>query len=623
MEYMDVRTTANLWNLTERRITTLCRSGRIAGAKKEGKAWMIPITSQKPEDGRKRITPETDTTPKPLPVGISDFKKAVTEYYYVDKTLLIKDFIDSRPQVSLFTRPRRFGKTLTMDMLRVFFEKTDEDTSIYFADKKIWSCGEKYRKHQGKYPVIFLTFKDVKFNTWEESLEKIKEVLKNEFDRHKVILTGSVLSEYDKLYYEKIMLKTATIVELTGALFNLSQMLHAYYQTAPIIIIDEYDTLIQQGYLSGYYEQTVLFMRNLFSAGFKDNPHLSFGFLTGILRVAKESIFSGMNNLKVNSIMENRYSEYFGFTKNEILDMMDYYGKSDKLEEICTWYDGYRFGNTDIFNPWSVLNYIDEDCFPKAFWQSTGDNSIIRQIVAESDNETAENLQRLMRGESISSYIDTSVIYPEIQNNPSTIYSFLLAAGYLKIIHKDLCHDGNSICDVAIPNKEILYVYEKEILSALSQSISQSTAIAVQQAIIRQNVPALQKHLQDFFRESISSFDYAHESFYHGMMLGIYAVMNNLYRVTSNRESGDGRYDIQMSPYNKNMPGILIELKVAKDGISENSIQKELTALCEKALQQIDSKHYSDEMRKNGIKQIMKMGIACYKKQIEIRCEIE
>ena len=321
MEYMDVRTTANLWNLTERRITTLCRSGRIAGAKKEGKAWMIPITSQKPEDGRKRITPETDTTPKPLPVGISDFKKAVTEYYYVDKTLLIKDFIDSRPQVSLFTRPRRFGKTLTMDMLRVFFEKTDEDTSIYFADKKIWSCGEKYRKHQGKYPVIFLTFKDVKFNTWEESLEKIKEVLKNEFDRHKVILTGSVLSEYDKLYYEKIMLKTATIVELTGALFNLSQMLHAYYQTAPIIIIDEYDTLIQQGYLSGYYEQTVLFMRNLFSAGFKDNPHLSFGFLTGILRVAKESIFSGMNNLKINSILDDRYSEYFGFTSDEVQEM--------------------------------------------------------------------------------------------------------------------------------------------------------------------------------------------------------------------------------------------------------------------------------------------------------------
>ncbi len=621
MEYIDVHTAAKKWNLTERRITTLCRSNRIPGAKKEGKLWLIPASAKKPEDGRKRMPMPLSTERKPLPIGISDFKKAVTQYYYVDKTMLIKDFIDTKPETSLFIRPRRFGKTLTMDMLRVFFEKTDEDTSIYFTDKKIWNCGKKYRDYQGKYPVIFLSFKDVKFKTWEESLEKIKSVLKNEFDRHQYLLNNPKLSDYSKSYYKKIMLNTASNVELTGALQILSKMLDEHFGIAPIIIIDEYDTPIQQGYLSGYYEEVIFFMRNLFSGAFKDNSHLSFGFMTGILRVAKESIFSGMNNLKINSIMENRYSEYFGFTHDEIKNMLSYYNKSEKYFELCDWYDGYRFGNMDIFNPWSVLNYIDEDCLPKAFWQSTGDNSIIRQIVSEADNDTSENLQCLMRGETVSSYIDTSVIYPEIQNNPSTVYSFLLSAGYLKIAQKSNCPDGNFICTVAIPNKEIFYVYEKEILSSLADSISQSTAIAVQHAILCQNIPELEKQLQKFLRESISSFDYAHENFYHGIMLGIYAVMNNLYRVTSNRESGEGRYDIQMKPYNKNLPGIIIELKVPREKISENEIADKLDEMSKIAVSQIEKKHYSDNLLKEGITKIMKIGIAFYKKQIKIYCK--
>lgn len=320
------------------------------------------------------------TMPKPPPIRISDFKKAVTEYYYVDKTLMIKDFIDTSPEASLFTRPRHFGKTLNMDMLRVFFEKTAEDTSIYFKDKKIWNCGQRYRDYQGKYLVIFLTFKDVKFNSWREAFDKIKEVLRDEFDRHKSLLSDPELGEYHKLYCQKVMMKTATEVELTGALQILSQILDKHYHIAPVIIIDEYDTPVQQGYLYGAYDEIILFMRNLFSGGFKDNSHLSFGFMTGILRIAKESIFIGLNNLKINSIMENRYSGYFGFTKQEVQDMMDYYGQSEKYAEICEWYDGYRYGNTDIFNPWSVLNYIDEGCFPKAFWQSTGDKNIIARL---------------------------------------------------------------------------------------------------------------------------------------------------------------------------------------------------------------------------------------------------
>jgi hypothetical protein len=559
----------------------------------------------------------------PLPIGISDFKKAVSDYYYVDKTLLIKDFLDTIPQVSLFTRPRRFGKTLNMDMLRVFFEKTQEDTSVYFRDKKIWYCGEKYRNHQGKYPVIFLTFKDVKFQTWEDALEKIKSVLVCEFSRHKSILSDSHLSEYDVIYYQKIMNGTATEVELTDALSWLSRVLHECFQVSPIIIIDEYDTPIQQGYLSDYYEHIIFFMRNLFSGGLKDNPHLSYGFLTGILRVAKESIFSGMNNLRINSIMENRYSTYFGFSKEEIRSLLEDYNHLDKFEEICSWYDGYFFGKTDIFNPWSVLSYIDNECTPGTFWQSTGDNSIIRQIVELADEETKENLQKLLNGETISAYIDTSVIYPEIKRNPSTIYSFLLAAGYLKQIKKESEFSDDYFCDLAIPNQEIRRIFRTEIITALSNTISQSTAIAIQQALIIQNIPAVEKSLCLFLRESISSFDYAHETFYHGLLLGLTAVMNSQYRVTSNRESGMGRYDIQLKPLYKNLPGILIELKVLPKNTPQDSVKDMLNKLAKTAVTQIEEKHYTDELHSEGIGHILKIGMACYHKDIVINSILE
>ncbi|MDR0949239.1 MAG: ATP-binding protein [Lachnospiraceae bacterium] len=557
-----------------------------------------------------------NTAYKPLPIGISDYKEAVSNYYYVDKTLLIKDFLDTIPKVSLFTRPRRFGKTLNMDMLRVFFEKTKEDTSNYFQDKKIWNCGEKYRSHQGKYPVIFLTFKDVKFHTWNETLDKMRSVLANEFVRHETILSNSSLNEFDQKYYQKITNKTATEVELTDALSWLSRLLHECYQKAPIMIIDEYDTPIQQGYLSDYYEHIILFMRTLFSGGFKDNSHLSYGFMTGILRVAKESIFSGMNNLKINSIMENRYSSYFGFSKDDIRHILDDYHQSDKYDEICSWYDGYRFGEEDIFNPWSVLNYLDNNAIPGAFWQSTGDNSIIRQIVANADEEITTNLWRLMNGESISSYIDMSVIYPEIQQNPSTIYSFLLTSGYLKQTKQQTAYNGDYICDLAIPNQEIDRIFEREILSALSTTFSQSTAATIRQAMIQQDIPAVEKSLQQFLRESISSFDYSHETFYHGLLLGLTAVMNHMYRVTSNRESGMGRYDIQLKPFDQRLPGILIELKVLPSNTPLNTLSSMLKQLSQKAIRQIDQKHYADEMHKDGIKQILKIGIACYHKDV-------
>lgn len=620
MGYINVKTASEKWGITERRVTMLCRNGRVPGAVKDGKKWLIPVTADKPMDGRSAdvmLYPEDDVK-RGLPIGISNFKNTSSNYYYVDKTLMIKEFLDTKPTVTLFTRPRRFGKTLNMDMLRVFFEKTDEDTSIYFQDKKIWTCGERYRKHQGKYPVIFLTFKDIKYETWDLAFNAIAQLLRSEYLRHSEILDNPDISKYEKQDFDKIASGSTDEVDLAVSLGKLSQMLDEYYGTAPIIIIDEYDTPIQNGYSKGYYDQVVSFMRNLFSGAFKDNSHLSFGFLTGILRVAKESIFSGLNNLKVNSILENRYSEYFGFTKDEVKAMLRYYGKTNKFEEVCRWYDGYLFGETEIFNPWSVINYIDDDCSPRAFWQSTGSNSIIGEIISNATLEIQENLQLLMQGKAISTYVDTAVIYPDIRKNPYTIYSFLLMAGYLKIVDRKALYDGNDICTIAIPNKEIFYVYEKEILSCLADVISPSTAIAIQQAIIMKDIPNLQKYLQDFLRQTISIYDTSSESFYHGLMLGLYAIMNNCYKVTSNREAGDGRYDIQMMPLNMKMPGILIELKVLRGTVDPESVTEKLKVLSKTAIQQINEKNYAAGMRDEGVTQMMKLGIAFYKKQAEI-----
>ena len=548
----------------------------------------------------------------PLPVGVSDYRLASTEYYYVDKTMMIKDFIDERPMVSLFMRPRRFGKTLNMDMLRTFFEKTNEDTSVYFKDKKIWQCGEKYRAYQGKYPVIFVTFKDIKFNTWKETFDAIRQVFSLEAQSHSELQTSDKCDEYDKKIFEKLLTGEVNEVELSGALLNLSRMLHKHYGIAPIIIVDEYDIPIQQGYMKGYYEEVILFMRNLFSGGFKDNKHLSYGFLTGILRVSKESIFSGLNNLAINSVLDNKYSSYFGFTTEEIHDMTKYYGVEDKYEEICQWYDGYRFGKTEIFNPWSVINYFNNECEPRAFWLSTGSNDIIGEIIAEADSEIYDKLVSLVNGETFTTYIDTSVIYPQIKNNPSSIYSFLLVAGYLKVLKCTTAFNGDYMCEVGLPNKEISFVYHKEILQQLDNIIPLNTAISIQEAIFSGDNIRLKKLIEKLLLQSVSSFDTAGENFYHGFMLGLCALLGE-YFVSSNKESGNGRYDIQLKPTRNGLPGILIELKAEKKCSDE-----QLRKLSESALQQIIDKSYDTELKVAGIDNIYKYGVAFSGKKVEI-----
>lgn len=588
MNYLSCIDAAKKLGVSTRRIQQMCKQGEISGVIKDGRTWLIPDNI-------------TLKQLKPLPIGVSDFKSATTNYYYVDKTLMIRDFLDAKPMVSLFTRPRRFGKTLNMDMLRVFFEKTPEDTSVYFKDKQIWGCGEYYTKHQGQYPVIFLTFKDVKCSTWPDTFQKIKKIISLEFIRHEELENSTKLSSYEKEQYHLLAGENANEIDYQMSLQLLSLLLHKHYGKECIIIIDEYDTPIQQGHICDFYPKTIHFMRNLFSGGLKDNPHLAFGFLTGILRVAKESIFSGMNNLKINSILDSDYSSYFGFTKNEVIEMLNYYGYENKYQEICEWYDGYRFGNTEIFNPWSVINYIADKCFPKAFWQSTGSNEIIGEIISNASNEINENLYKLLCGEKITTYIDTSVIYPEVQNNPYSIYSFLLVAGYLKVASIYPQYDGNFMCDVSIPNKEIAFVYEKEILNRTNQN---NISISIQQAIFSKDASKLQSLLEDFMLKSISTIDGANESFYHGMMLGLCAILSNQYQIKSNRESGLGRFDIQLIPLVKGIPGFIFEFKYTKD------THIDLDSLADLAIKQIEEKKYDTELLDAKVQSIVKIGIA-------------
>lgn len=612
--------TALIWNVTERSVTKFCNEGKIPGAMKVGKSWAIPDDAKKPVDGRvssgKYVKKRDNEEKKPLPIGISDYVRAQSEYYYVDKTLLIKDFLDRKPLVSLFTRPRRFGKTLNMDMLRVFFEISKENTGKYFEDKAIWKCGEEYRSHQGKYPVIFLTFKDVKFDTWEATIDKIKGLLQEEYGRHQELLASDKLSAYEKEYFGKILDSSANEVELASALERLSKMLTSHYGKAPIIIIDEYDTPIQEGYAKDFYEEIIGFMRNFFSGAFKDNKNLSYGFLTGILRIAQESIFSGLNNLTVNSVMDEEYDRYFGFTEDEVEQMLDYYGVSEKEAELKEWYDGYLFGKEEIYNPWSVINYISKGCIPQAYWVNTGKNEVLEDVLKVATDDITERLYSLLQGERVIARIDQNVVYRSLTEEPANIYSLLLVAGYLKTPKKELQGDGSYLCEVSIPNKEIAAVYKNEILSHLLQigAISRTTANKIAESLYANDDRKLQGAIAEYMDKAISFYDAGTESFYHGLMLGLIALMDNRYKIKSNRESGDGRYDISMFPKEERNPGIIMELKWKKALSTE-----ELDRLAEDALVQIEDMRYDSEMKEEGIKEILKFGIVFTGKNVCIK----
>lgn len=546
----------------------------------------------------------------PLPIGASDYKLVSTQYYYVDKTLMIKELLDERAVITLFTRPRRFGKTLNMDMLRTFFEKTPEDTSKYFKDKKIWQAGEKYTSQQGKYPVIFLSLKDANKDNWQDLYSRLKATITDEFLRHKELKKSTRLS--NTAFYEKIIAGTGNITDYATSLLRLSQMLHEHYRQQPIIIIDEYDTPIQAGYINGFYEQAIQFIRDLFSSALKDNPHIAFGFLTGILRVAKESIFSGLNNINVNSLLERRYSDYFGFTTEEVQTMATYYQADDKMSELQEWYDGYKFGNTEIYNPWSVLKYFNNYCEAEPYWVQTSANSTIREIIKGLDSSTSENLRALLNDITINSVIETNIIYPKLKDNQTIIFGFLLMTGYLKAVQTRRIN-GVSFCELAIPNKEIRTVYNNEIIALLADNIDNGIINQLQQYLITKNSSALQQTLRKFLLETVSYYDTLKENYYQGLLLGMTGLFTNTYYVSSNRESGEGRYDIQLQPKTAAMPGIIIEIKAAKDATEE-----QLKALAANALTQIESKHYDTELMAHGITTVYKYGIAFSGKKVEI-----
>lgn len=379
---------------------------------------------------------------KRLPIGVSDFSKIINEnLYFIDKSLIVKDLIDDGSEVVLLTRPRRFGKTLNMSMIKSFFEKSDkdtkEDTRHLFKDLKVWEY-EYIKEHLGKYPVIYITFKDMKDSNFDKMYEKIKELISIEYGKHMYLIDSGILNEPESIYYRDILLKRASQAQYETSLKNLSQYLNRYYNQKVVILMDEYDVPIQSGYLNDYYDEVIEFIRNFLSGGLKDNDNLYKAVLTGILRIAKESIFSGLNNLNVCTILNNKYSNYFGFTEDEVEVMLKYYGIETKIEEVKEWYNGYIFGSDVIYNPWSIIKYVensDEGLMP--YWVNTSSNDLVKKLITKGDEELKKDLQSLIQGETIEKHINEDIVMNEIERDTENIWSFLYFSGYLKAVKKE------------------------------------------------------------------------------------------------------------------------------------------------------------------------------------------
>ena len=617
--YITAANAAAILQMTSRRVTGLCREGKLEGAVQAGRNWKIPeetVLKYAEAAGIYKTADLSSTAETRLPcaVGNTSFVEIASECYYVDKTLLIRDLVDDHNMVTLFTRPRRFGKTLAINMLKTFFEKTEEDTSRYFADRKIWESGEKYRAMQGKYPVIMLTFKDVKYGSFEESMEAVRLVLKDEYKRHGELKSSTALGPDDKAYLDRMEKGTLSDVEYSRALLNLTRMLSAHYGSRTIILIDEYDTPIQQGYSKGFYQEIISFMRNFLSGGLKDNENLAFGVLTGIMRVSKENLFSGLNNPTVNTVLDEKYSAYFGFTEEEVREMASYYDKEDHMEEIRSWYDGYRFGTTEIYNPWSVTNYFANGGTPRAFWANTSDNEIIREIMKDLTPEVAEELTRVLQGEEIHASLNMEVIYPRLSDGTDTVFSFLLLAGYLTPASDPEETEIGTFASLRIPNMEIRRVYNTEILAWMKTKTAGSVITEIERAIYFGDGIRLAKSLGNYMTSCISYFDGSAEGFYHGMMIGLVASLSSRYYIRSNRESGEGRFDLALEPKEKGLPGIVMEFKAVSA-----SDKADLTELADAALAQIDDQSYVQEMEDRGIKSIIKYGIAFSGKRVGIK----
>lgn len=553
-----------------------------------------------------------------MPIGIEFYKEMISKkYYYIDKTLLIRDLLEYNHKVTLFTRPRRFGKTLAQSMIKTFFEKeiladgTEADNSVYFQGKKIVGAGRKYLKHMGQYPVIFLSLKSAKQPAYEIAYEKICDIIAGEFMRHSYVLEGDTLFPGQKREYCAIMERTASVSGYATAVYFLSKCLEKYHKQRAVILVDEYDVPLENAYLNGFYEQMASFVRSLFESAFKTNESLEFAVVTGCLRISKESIFTGLNNLKVVSVLDESYAEYFGFTQTEVDSLLEDYGIAYKKDEVKRWYDGYVFGCTEVYNPWSVINYVSDIVhrdteFPKPYWSNTSSNSIVRELIENADEAARAELEELVDNGTIEKPVHEDVTYEDVYASQDHLWNFLFFTGYLKAIDKKFKSDKIYL-SLKIPNREIRSIYMDKVTEWFGNKIKDINFHGLITAFENGDCDKISEIITGQLMDTISFYDYK-EDYYHGFLAGL-LKQNQKYFVKSNRESGLGRYDLVLKTCRiRQGRAFIIELKVAE---SIGGLEKG----CKTALEQIKKSHYDSDLLNEGYTNIMRYGICFYKKE--------
>lgn len=550
---------------------------------------------------------------KVMPIGIDDFKKVRDGYYFVDKTFFIKSLVEPHSDVILCTRPRRFGKTLMMSMVKYFFDiKNAVENRKLFTGLAIEIAGDDYMSKQGKYPVIFLTMKELKNAMWQATYEDIKSLIEDIYAQFDYLLESDRLTLREKKEIGCIINGGAEDTIYRKSLKNLTVYLYKHHGIKPILLIDEYDVPIQYGFEHGYYEDAIAFMKVWLDGALKGNVNLEFALLTGVLRIAKESIFSDLNNLDVCSLMVEKYNDVFGFTMHEVEMIAKNFQAENKLAEMKEWYDGYNFSGREIYNPWSILKYIDAKFTPQAYWVNTSGNGIIKQLLKNANHAQSENLLLLLSGKTITASIREGIIYTDMYNDQDALYTLLMTTGYLKIVEQKSTDGLTTLCSLAIPNREIRAVYRYEVLDKMRQGLPASNLLMMMENLLAGNVAEFSEMLSQYLMVMVSTYDTASkESFYHGFMLGMVALLVPTYSVKSNRESGYGRFDLAMFPQDKTKNGVIMEFKTA-------SSEAELERQAQLALAQIEEKNYLADFKEQGIKIVQRYGIAFWGKHVKL-----
>ena len=545
---------------------------------------------------------------KAVPVGIEDFERIINEdYYYVDKTLLIEELLINRAPVTLFTRPRRFGKTLNMSMIKYFFDvKNKEENKKLFENLKI--SNSEYMSEQGKYPVIFISLKDLKEDTWEECIESIKDIMYKIFNEYSFL--REKLNVVEKRQFDKIWEITGNERNFKTSLLDLSNYLNKYYGEKAIILIDEYDAPIINAFDKGYYNEAVNFFQTFYSSALKTNSSLKYGILTGITRIIKEGIFSGLNNLYVNTILSRDYSEYFGLLESEVVEILDYFNMKYKIEEVREWYNGYIFGENEVYNPWSIVNYVREKEI-KAYWANVSGNTLLENMLNHAGESVYEDLKRFTDGESIKKYISDGTTIKSLLSNDDEIWQLLLYSGYLTKDEKQEKESDSNVYNLKIPNKEIRKYFGNMFLNRFFGTEVKTNILI--KALEGGDIKKFEETLGEIMINMLSHFDLDKEmeKIYQVFMIGLVGFLMGKYEIISNDESGYGRYDLAMIPIKSNEKAYLMEFKISKT-------KKGMEESAEKALKQIDEKKYDTKLKARGIKNILKIGIAFYGKEVKV-----